>query len=181
MTPVQSLREGWTTLYITPGRSKLRILARSNVGPIEFTSTDISGEVFTRIDDGVVDLSEPPTASLAVPVSSLSSGNPMYDVEVQQRLHASRYPFIRAAMHAASPLPGGRYVLDGTLTIHGTSRALTGTVQLTSTTHPRLFVEGEQLVDMRDYDIKLPSALMLRIYPDVVVRFRIEAATDSEA
>ena len=35
-------------------------------------------------------------------------------------------------------------------------------------------------LDIRDFDISLPSALMLRIYPDVVVRFRVEAVVDAQ-
>jgi polyisoprenoid-binding protein YceI len=171
-----SIRSEGTTLFIAPGRSSIHVQARSNVGPIEFTSTDLTGDVMVYIDDGRLDVTRPPTASLTVPVASLASGNTMYDVEVQQRLHAQRYPTIRATLHAASPLPEGRFVLDGIVTIHGTSRALTGTVQMTLTDHPRLYVEGEHVIDMRDFDIRLPNALMLRIYPDVLVRFRLEAA-----
>ena len=39
----------------------------------------------------------------------------------------------------------------------------------------RLSVTGEQVVDIRDFDIISPSVLMLRIYPDVVVKLYLEA------
>ena len=34
---------------------------------------------------------------------------------------------------------------------------------------------GEQVVDIRDFDIASPTVLMLRIYPDVVVKLYVEA------
>ena len=38
-----------------------------------------------------------------------------------------------------------------------------------------LAVTGEQAVDIRDFDISSPTVLMLRIYPDVVVKLYLEA------
>jgi hypothetical protein len=38
-----------------------------------------------------------------------------------------------------------------------------------------LSITGEQVVDIRDFDITSPTVLMLRIYPDVVVKLYLEA------
>ena len=38
-----------------------------------------------------------------------------------------------------------------------------------------LLVSGEQVFDIRDFDIASPTVLMLRIYPDVVVQLQVEA------
>lgn len=167
--------DGRTSLVIATERSFVRIHARSNVGPIDFNSSEVTGDVSVQLTQGAIDLSAPPTASLSLFVASLSSGNDLYDAELRQRLHGQRYPQIKAQLSGAKALSGGRFAVDGHLTIHGTTRTLGGTVQITLTDHPRLFVEGEQVVDMRDFDIRLPNALMLRIYPDVLVRFRLEA------
>ena len=36
-------------------------------------------------------------------------------------------------------------------------------------------VSGEQVIDIRDFDIASPTVLMLRIYPDVLVQLQVEA------
>jgi hypothetical protein len=41
-------------------------------------------------------------------------------------------------------------------------------------------VHGEQDFDIRDFDIAIPTVLMLRIYPNVTVRLQIEAELDRE-
>ena len=38
-----------------------------------------------------------------------------------------------------------------------------------------LSITGEQVIDIRDFDITSPTVLMLRIYPDVVVKLYLEA------
>jgi hypothetical protein len=65
--------------------------------------------------------------------------------------------------------------LEGGLTIHGTTRTMTGSADVRLLARDRMRIVGEQLIDIRDFAISLPSTLMLRIYPDVMVRFRIEA------
>jgi len=39
----------------------------------------------------------------------------------------------------------------------------------------RLVVQGDHVVDIRDFDIESPTVLMLRIYPDVRVQLQVEA------
>ena len=36
-------------------------------------------------------------------------------------------------------------------------------------------MSGEQAFDIRDFDVAVPTVLMLRIYPDVVVQLQVEA------
>lgn len=78
-------------------------------------------------------------------------------------------------VHAAMSRGAGRYVAEGDLTIHGTTRRLAGTVKLTLQDEDTLLATGNELVDIRDFDIDLPSVLMLKIYPDVSVQFRLTA------
>jgi hypothetical protein len=39
-----------------------------------------------------------------------------------------------------------------------------------------LHAAGEHVFDIRDFDVTVPSVLMLRIYPDVRVELQLEAA-----
>ena len=44
----------------------------------------------------------------------------------------------------------------------------------------RLVVTGEQVFDIRDFDVPSPTVLMLRIYPDVRVHLHVEAELEEE-
>ena len=65
--------------------------------------------------------------------------------------------------------------MDGEVTFHGVTRPLDGTVSCALPSPGTLVVRGEQVFDIRDFDIASPTVLMLRIYPDVVVQLQIEA------
>jgi polyisoprenoid-binding protein YceI len=159
---------------IQPEVSAVLIQARSNVGPIELASTAVSGAVEATLTDGVLDLDDPPGATLDIPVSSLSSGNARYDREIHRRLDAQRYPTIAARLSTARRSGSRRLSVDGSLTIHGVTVALSGSFEVEYLDSARVRVVGEQAIDMRDFSISLPATLMLRIYPEVVVQFGIE-------
>jgi polyisoprenoid-binding protein YceI len=156
------------------------IEARSTVGPIEIATTEISGQAAITMVGDDIETADDPVANLDLPVTSLRSGTPLYDAEVHRRLDAQRYPTIRAELRSANAIANYRWAVSGDLTIHGTTRSMAGTVECTLVTPDRLTISGEQVIDIRDFDIVLPSALMLRIYPDVTVRYRIEAFRSAE-
>lgn len=164
---------------IDPASSALLVAARSSVGPVEFATTAVSGTADVAVTPDGLDVGQPPIATLLVPVDSLTSGNALYDAEVRRRLDARRFPTIRAELRAARALDEHRWALTGDLTIHGTTCALSGTADVRLVEGDRLLVHGEQVVDMRDFGIALPTALMLRIFPDCTIRFRFEAVRES--
>jgi hypothetical protein len=65
--------------------------------------------------------------------------------------------------------------VDGEVTFHGSTRSLQGTVGASLTSEGKLVISGEQVFDIRDFDIASPTVLMLRIYPDVLVQLQVEA------
>ena len=111
-----------------------------------------------------------------MPVGSAPFGERHLDAELRRRIDARRYPDVTLeldelrAERGARPLPGGERV-----TIHGVTRPPRGTVVVAHAGPGRLSVTGEQVVDIRDFDISSPTVLMLRIYPDVVVKLYLEA------
>jgi hypothetical protein len=68
-----------------------------------------------------------------------------------------------------------RYRLAGHVSFHGAVREVRGTVLASFAHDGRLVVTGEQVFDIRDFDIASPTVLMLRIYPDVRVHLHVEA------
>ncbi len=170
-------------LTIVPSASAILVEARSSVGGIRFGTTEVGG-TFTGllVEEGGAPRVELTHAVATVPVPSLVSGNRLYDNELHQRLNAKRFPSITAELREAVDLGSGRFNIAGDLTIHGETRAQTCSAEVTvgsDPARPSVVVSGSAALDIRDFDISLPSALMLRIYPDVVVRFRVEAVVDA--
>jgi polyisoprenoid-binding protein YceI len=161
---------------VQPELSAVLIQARSNVGPIELASTDITGRAEATLVNGALDLDHPPSAAIDIPVLSLSSGNIRYDREIHRRLDAQRYPQIAAVLESARPAGSSSLAVGGALTIHGMTVNMTGNFDVETLNERQLRIVGEQSIDIRDFSISLPTTLMLRIYPEVIVRFRIEGA-----
>jgi hypothetical protein len=160
---------------VQPELSAVLILARSNVGPIELASTAITGMAEASLRDGALDHDQPPSAAINIPVSSLSSGNIRYDREIHRRLDAQRYPTISAELESAQASGSTGLAVGGSLTIHGMTVNMSGNFDIETLDEYKLRVVGEQTIDIRDFSISLPTTLMLRIYPEVVVQFRLEA------
>lgn len=183
---------------VDPAASAVLVEARSNVGPISFGSMSVSGEAAVEVEAGGTLL--PLSARMELPVSSLESGNSLYDAELRQRVGERRYPVISAELREAKLLAAGapaagapaagapaavaepgaavrgcRFAAEGDITIHGTTRRLGGTVSLAFTDPDTLVAEGREVLDMRDFEIGLPNVLLLKIYPDVTVAFRVTA------
>jgi hypothetical protein len=152
------------------------IEVRSTVGPLSFGAIGITGSVRAAVVDGALCTDPPPTGTVEIDVSGLSSGNSLYDAELLRRIEARRFPTATVELRNCAPsAPGTRYRLEGELTFHGVTRPAQGTVNLEVLPDGRLTVTGEQVFDIRDFAIPSPTVLMLRIYPDVRVRLHAEA------
>lgn len=168
--------QGLSRFVIDPERSAVLIDARSTVGPISFGTIGVEGSLDAALVDGVVRTDIAPSGSLTVDVTALSSGNKLYDAELQRRINSRRYPTARIELRDCTPsLPGSRYRLRGDLTFHGISRPAEGTVCVEAISDDRIVISGEQVFDMRDFALPSPTVLMLRFFPDVRVRLQAEA------
>jgi polyisoprenoid-binding protein YceI len=171
---------------VVPEQSALLVEARSSAGPITFGTMTLDGRAEFAMSGDDLDSAVPISARLEIPVVALVSGNSLYDAELRRRLDARRFPLIAVELHAARSRGGGRFVAEGDLNIHGTTRRLTGTVGLTLPDANTLVASGSEEVDIRDFEIELPTVLMLKIYPDVSVQFRltatrVQSGSDEEA
>ena len=178
------------TFAFVPQACAVLVEARSSVGPISFGSTDVSGHIRATMLGTDIDVNEPLQASLSLPVASLVSGNQLYDAEIRSRLNSQRFPIITADLRSVAAIASDRFSVTGDLTIHGTTSQETGTVDVAVTaaeSQPSgpgpitVVITGSRRVDIRDFDIELPSVLMLQIYPDVTVRFRLTASSDDHS
>jgi PadR family transcriptional regulator len=167
---------------VDPDRSVVLIEARSSVGPITFGAVGVTGRVEAAVQDGTVRAESVCSAQLEIEVGQLRSGNALYDAELLRRIDARRHPTVSLELRTCRAAGGaGRYHVDGEITFHGSTRLLDGTVDVSVGPGGKLVVSGEQLIDIRDFDIDSPTVLMLRIYPDVVVQLHVEATPDPVA
>lgn len=164
---------------IIPELSMLAIYARSNVGPIRWEGTDVSGGFDAELSDSAVDPSVRPAGRLELALERLTSGNIVYDAELLRRLDARRFPVTVAELEFVDPLGHqNRYQVQGQLTLHGVTRTITGTLALAFEDESTIQIYGEKVVDIRDFNIPSPTMLRLRIYPDVRVRMKLVAQRD---
>lgn len=165
---------------VDPTSCAVLIEARSTVGAVRFGSTEISGIIEVVRAGDVVDTRTGPRACLTIPLASLSSGNALYDAELQQRLAVRRFPVVTLELVEATLLAGCDYRVTGTMSIHGVTATMSGGVSFSFPAPGSVLVTGEHLVDIRDFNIEIPSVLMLRIYPEVKVSLYLRA-TQSES
>jgi hypothetical protein len=168
------------TFRVAPAASGVLVEARSSVGPITFGTMAAEGQVETAFLNGAIDMRYPTVARLVLPVTSLTSGNRLYDAELHSRLDARRFPEITAELRSITPLSPTRYAILGALTIHGTTRELSGALELSLSEDGTVVVTGHEVIDIRDFSISLPTVLMLKIFPDVTVQFRIQAIRETQ-
>jgi polyisoprenoid-binding protein YceI len=164
---------------VVPDRSSLIIQARSNVGSINWEATGVEGVIAAAVQDGSVALAPLPSATLDLAVGGLQSGNSLYDAELLQRIDAHRYPSTSVVLKSLDPVAPPRFRATGDLTFHGITKEVTGTVTVDIADHDTLIVEGEQVLDIRDFDVPSPKILALKILPDVRVHLLLLAERES--
>ncbi len=165
-----------TRLRVLPDRSLLAVRSRSSVGPVTFAADGLDGEVRALLVDGIVDTSAPVAAWVEVDLTRLRCGNSVYDAELQRRLNVRRHPRARVELTDVRHLDAiNRYAVAGTIQLAGSIQPAEGTVQLTAQEDGTVVVTGEHLLDIREFGIPSPTALMLRIFPDVTVVLELHA------
>lgn len=170
-----------TRFEVTDGQSAVLIEARSNVGPIAFGTTGLTGYVEVGVVDGGLDVdSAAPQAHLELDMRTFASGNSLYDAELSHRIDARRFPTAVLDLGTVTRIGRSeRYRVDGDLSFHGVTRQISGSVEVRLDPAGRLRVTGEHVFDIRDFDIAAPTVLMLRIYPDVRIQLELDAELPS--
>jgi PadR family transcriptional regulator len=172
---------GRQRFHLVPDRSVVLVEARSTVGAISFGALGLTGWIDAEIVHGSVSIDAPPSAHVEVKMDTLRSGNSVYDAELLRRIDARRHPVATVDLRdCAVSRPGERYRLQGEITFHGVTRPTRGTVHVEAAADHRLVVTGEQVLDVRDFNIVSPTVLMLRIYPDVRVHLHVEAELEDD-
>ena len=164
------------TFDVVPGRSAVLIKARSSVGPISFATSTVRGEITAHLGGTTIDLDAPIEAELNVSLRELTSGNSLYDTELKRRIDARRYPEATLRLERVARLgESNHYELSGQIELHGVTRALHGQVSVERLERDMMVIRGQQTLDIREFDLDVPTTLALKIYPEVSIEMHLEA------
>jgi len=160
-------------------RSCVWVSGRSSLHPINTETRGITGwfETSTR-DDGSLDIDLPVSGGLELAVERLTSGNQLYDHELRRRIDARRYPTIAgrvANVAAAGPHP--LYIVTGDVSFHGQTRTFEHEMHIEAH-EESVSLTGEYVFDIRQFGMKPPSMLMIRVYPEISVKVELHGTRD---
>jgi polyisoprenoid-binding protein YceI len=123
--------------------------------------------------DGGLDLSFPVFGELALSVDRLTSGNALYDRELKRRIDARRFPTITGRITSfGATESSGRFMVGGDLSFHGHTRNFEHDMAI-EVHDSTIELRGDYVFDIREFDMKPPSMLMLKVYPEVAVRVEL--------
>jgi polyisoprenoid-binding protein YceI len=158
---------------VVPELSRVWAEARSSLHPIRVETPGFQGEIEAEEADGQVRLVPPTRISLAVGL--LKSSNELVDAELRRKLDARRFPRILGELREMKPSSGPRSVLRGILTLHGVSREMEVEVTVRAAEDETLEVEGEKMLDMREFGLVPPRFLIFKVEPLVRIRAKLVA------
>jgi polyisoprenoid-binding protein YceI len=160
-------------------RSCIWVSGRSSLHPINTETRGITGwfETSTRVD-GTLDLDLPVSGELELAVERLTSGNQLYDHELRRRMDARRHPTIvgrvtKIATSGTHP----HYAVTGDILFHGKTRTFEHDMQI-EVGEDRISLTGANVFDIREFGMKPPSMLMVRVYPEISVRVELHGTPD---
>ncbi len=161
-------------------RSCIWISGRSSLHPINTETRGITGWFETAArSDGSLDLTLPVSGELELAVERLTSGNQLYDRELRRRIDARRFPTIAGRL-TGIVLDGAHpnYEVTGEVSFHGKTRTFGHGMQI-EVDEESIALTGEDVFDIREFGMKPPSMLMVRVYPEITVRVELHGVRDA--
>jgi len=166
---------------IAAGASEVRLRAETSIRPVTLVATEIAGFIDVEIaPDGSV--CEDCACRVRLLVEALHSGNPVLDRRGARHFDADQHPEVSAEL--CSVVPYWRDACDATwlLSFHGVTRAVRGSVTLEHLDDATICLDGGQVIDVRNWGVRLPSLPLIRVHPDVSFAVRLIARrTDATA
>jgi polyisoprenoid-binding protein YceI len=155
-------------------RSCVWVSGRSSLHPINTETRGITGWFEAGAhEDGTLDLDAPIKGELQVAVEKLTSGNSIYDRELRRRIDARRHPTIegrvtRIVAEGTHP----HYSVTGDIVFHGKTRSFEHAMEI-QISEDEVALTGDYVFDIREFGMKPPSMLMIRVYPEIAVRIEL--------
>jgi polyisoprenoid-binding protein YceI len=145
------------------------------VHPINTETSGLNGWCEATVEtDGLLRFDGPLSGRLELATEGLSSGNQLYDRELRRRIDARRYPLITGDLTKVAKGDGpDRYEVTGDLTFHGRTRTFTHEMTIALLDDTTIVLKGEYVFDIREFNMKPPSMLMVKVYPEIAVRVEL--------
>ena len=162
---------------VVPAESTLSFEARSTMHNVHGAADNLSGFIeAARGEDGTLAADPAPHMRVEFPVERLRSGNDLQDREMWRLIDSRRFPTVIGELrelHASSS--AGRYVAEGDVTLSGRMRRYNGEMAV-SGDGERVVVDGELSIDIRDFGLKPPNLVIVKVDPVVRVQLHLVAA-----
>jgi polyisoprenoid-binding protein YceI len=170
-----------TRYAIVPDRSTVWIEARSNVHPIQTTTSGLEGFVELEVEPtGDIDTANAPVGRLSLDVERLKSGNRLEDREMQKRVDAKRYPRIEGVLDSmVGDGKDGSYRVSGDVKFRGVTRRHEDLMDISQVDERTIRLAGSSRFDIREFGMDPPKVLMLKVEPVVDVRVEIFAVKET--
>jgi YceI-like domain len=161
---------------VSPAESSLIVDARSTLHAVRATASGITGYVVAAWSaDGSFALAPAPVMHVEFALEGVHSGNALQDREMLKMVDARRFPKVAADLRSAELLaPPNRYKAVGDITLAGRVRTYGGEFTISSD-GDAVNVDGDLTVDIRDFGLRPPSLLVLKVDPVLRVRLRFLA------
>ena len=161
-------------------RSCVWVSGRSSLHPINTETRGITGWFeASRREDGTLDLDQTIAGELQLAAERLTSGNQIYDRELRRRIDARRYPTIEGRVTTISA-DGAHphYSVAGDILFHGKTRSFEHVMDI-EMGDDEVSLTGDYVFDIREFGMKPPSMLMIRVYPEIAVRVELYGTRES--
>ena len=179
-TPGNGKQMALTRYTLDSVRSCVWVSGRSSLHPINTETRGITGwfEAATRAD-GSLDLDLAVSGEIELAVERLTSGNQLYDRELRRRIDARRYPTIAGRLTGIAPEGAHpNYMVTGEVSFHGKARTVAHDMRI-EVHDDGITLSGEDVFDIREFGMKPPSMLMVRVYPEISVRVELHGDRDA--
>ena len=160
-------------------RSCIWVSGRSSLHPINTETRGITGWFEAAAHrDGSLNLDLPVAGELELAVERLTSGNQLYDHELRRRIDARRYPTIAGRVtRIAATGPHPHYAVTGDVEFHGKTRSFEHEMHI-EVHDDAVALTGENVFDIRQFGMKPPSMLMIRVYPEISIKVELHGRRD---
>ena len=120
------------------------------------------------------------SGELELAVERLTSGNQLYDRELRRRIDARRYPDHRRPGHRHRRRRLAPRLRRSRVRSPSTARRGRSSTGCRSRLHEDgVSLTGEDVFDIREFGMKPPSMLMVRVYPEISVRVELHGDRDT--
>lgn len=155
---------------LDPERSRVWIEGSSSVHPIKARAKGLRGWVELAASDAALEPEPAVEGEVRIAVDRLRSGNALVDRETRRRVDAQRFPEIVGRVTSSKPGTPDAVDLEGEIDFRGVTVAVNGTLGV-EVKGDEVHLAGAQSFDVRDWGLSLPRLGLLRVHPNVEVRF----------